>query len=90
MAAAVHVDRRAGDVGRKIRGQKHAPATSDGLPGRCSGTLETISSNFSRVRPSSIPVSTIDGQTTFARMPEGPNSRAMVRVRLTTPPFEAA
>jgi hypothetical protein len=32
----------------------------------------------------------MEGQTTFARMPMGPNSRAIDRVRLMTPPFEAA
>jgi hypothetical protein len=58
---------------------------STARPARRNGIPATMSLNISGVTlPSSIPVSVIDGQTTFARMPIGPNSRAIAALQAET------
>src|ERR1700730_3159534 len=63
---------------------KMACAISSGSAMRFSAYRST-----SRSRPAIIGVSTMPGQTLLTRM-DGANSAARARVRLTTPPFEAA
>ena len=70
--------------------KRQAPANSDVLPTRLRGIPAITLSNCSAESPSSIGVSIMAGQITFARIFIGANSLAIERVKLITPPFEAA
>ena len=67
------------------RRKRQVPATSAIVPVRCSGIASTMPRSRSGGKPS-----IIAERIAFARMPCASNSRAMLFVRLRTPPFEAA
>ena len=69
---------------------RQAPATSLGSAKRRSGIVAHIWFNCASLMSFSMPVCAMAGQMTFALMPSGPNSRAIDRVRLITPPLAEA
>lgn len=69
----------------------HAPATSEGRPGRPNGiAVESSRSRSGVMADATKSVSIREGQTALTRTPDAPNSLASVRVKLKTPPLEAA
>jgi hypothetical protein len=69
-----------------------APTTSAGSRTRPMGVRSSIRARHagSSIRARVISVSTCVGATALTRMPSRAHSTARARVRLTTPPFEAA